>query len=106
MLEDVAGTTNELQLLTMLRVIEETIPVQRIWLDTAEAHETPRTGFADEPTAEVNAILMVMYKNMITLKGVSPLLAKAQLLRTEPFNNYPELVKSLPDSISQQESKD
>ena len=106
LLEDVAGTTNELQLLTMLRVIEETIPVQRIWLDTAEAHETPRTGFADEPTAEVNAILMVMYKNMITLKGVSPLLAKAQLLRTEPFNNYPELVKSLPDSISQQESKD
>lgn len=34
---------------SMLRVIEETVPVQRIWLDTAENKETPRTGFEGEP---------------------------------------------------------
>src|SRR6266481_601037 len=33
------------QIRAMLRVIEETVPVQRIWLDTAEARETPRTCF-------------------------------------------------------------
>src|SRR5690606_17218822 len=27
----------------MLRVVEETVPVQRIWLDTAENKDTPRT---------------------------------------------------------------
>jgi hypothetical protein len=38
---------------SMLRVIEETVPVQRIWLDTAENKETPRTGFEGEPNAAV-----------------------------------------------------
>ena len=32
----------------MLRVIEDTVPVQRIWLDTAEHKESPRTGFVGE----------------------------------------------------------
>lgn len=87
----------EPQIRAMLRIIEETIPVQRIWLDTTEARETPRTGFAGEPPAEVAAILSVMYRNMVLRKGLSPALAREQLLRTEPFNNHPELVAALPD---------
>lgn len=81
----------------MLRVIEETVPVQRIWLDTTEARETPRTGFAREQRSEVQAILMVMYRNLVARKGVAPGLAREQLLHTEPFNNYPDLVMALPD---------
>lgn len=81
----------------MLRVIEETVPVQRIWLDTTEARETPRTGFAGEPPSEVRAVLMVMYRNLVLRKGVSPQLAREQLLHTEPFNNHPDLVATLPD---------
>jgi hypothetical protein len=87
----------ESQVRAMLRVLEETIPVQRIWLDTTEARETPRTGFAGEPPAEVNAILSVMYRNMVLRKGLSPTLARQRLLGTEPFNNHPELVAALPD---------
>lgn len=81
----------------MLRVIEETVPVQRIWLDTTEGHETPRTNFAGEPPSEVRAVLMVMYRNLVLRKGVSPQLAREQLLHTEPFNNHPDLVAALPD---------
>jgi len=81
----------------MLRVIEETVPVQRIWLDTTEGRETPRTGFADEPPSEVRSVLMVMYRNFVLRKGVSPQLARDQLLHTEPFNNYPDFVAALPD---------
>ena len=47
----------EAQIRMMLRVIEETVPVQRIWLDTTEATETPRTGFAVDPPAQVLAVL-------------------------------------------------
>lgn len=83
----------------MLRVIEETVPVQRIWLDTTEGHETPRTGFGGEPPSEVRAVLMVMYRNLVDRKGMSPLLAREQLLHTEPFNNYPDLVLNLPDDL-------
>ncbi len=87
------------QIKAMLRVIEETVPVQRIWLDTAENKEAPRTGFAEEPSAEVVSILEILYSNMTKLKGMSPALARERLLQSEPFQNYPELVAALPDTI-------
>jgi hypothetical protein len=93
------------QVLAMLRVIEETVPVQRIWIDTAENRETPRTGFAGEPSAAVMEVLTVMYRNMVLLKGMAAALARNRLLLTEPFQNYPELVASLPDDPRELEKK-
>ena len=95
-LEDAGPLAPQVQ--AMLRIIEETIPVQRIWLDTAETHETPRTGFAGEPVAEIAAVLAVVYKNLVVRKGLPPVLARKRLLCTEPFNNHPELVNALPDA--------
>ena len=88
------------QILAMLRVLEETIPVQRIWLDTAEAKETPRIGFGGETPEAVSSILTVMYRNLVLRKHLSPEEARARLLCTEPFNGYSELVASLPDDPS------
>ncbi|MBF0340326.1 MAG: ATP-binding protein [Magnetococcales bacterium] len=88
------------QIKTMLRILEETIPVQRIWLDTTEGRETPRTGFAGDPPGEIKAILDVMFQNMVVRKGLSPALARERLLHTEPFQNYPDLVAALPDETS------
>jgi len=79
----------------MLRVVEETVPVQRIWLDTTEAKETPRTGFAGEPTAEVAAVLGAVFRNMVERRGYQPEEARIRLLQTEPFNNFPELIARL-----------
>lgn len=84
----------------MLRVLEETIPVQRIWLDTAEKSETPRTGFAEQPTAEVQKVLDVLFRNLVSRKGMSADAARKQLLHTEPFNLHPELVNALPDAVA------
>jgi hypothetical protein len=85
------------QMQAMLRVIEETVPVQRIWLDTAEQKETPRNGFVAEPTEEVIGVLEVMYKSMVTQKGMSSEDAKERLMKTEPFNTYIDLIKALPE---------
>ena len=85
------------QVKAMLRIIEETIPVQKIWLDTTEGRETPRTRFSGATTNEVNAVLETMFRNMVARKGLSPYLAKERLLHTEPFQNYPDLVAALPD---------
>ena len=93
------------QILAMLRIIEETIPVQRIWLDTAEARETPRTGFAGESSEEIIQVLSIMYRNMVLRKGMSPARAREQLLRTEPFNVHPDLVDALPDEPIQEQEK-
>lgn len=81
----------------MLRVIEETVPVQRIWLDTAENRETPRTGFDGEPPENVIHVLRILYEDMVGRRGLSPESAKIALSATEPFQNYPALIASLPD---------
>ena len=87
------------QLKVMLRVIEETVPVQRIWVDTAENNDTPFTGLEKTPPQEVSDLMMVMYRGMIERKGYSPTAAKDQLRNMEPFHAYPALIDALPDSL-------
>ena len=82
----------------MLRVIEETVPVQRIWLDTSENKETPLTGFSGEPPEAIKSVLLTFYADMIGRKGMSPDAAKRALLATEPFQKYPALIASMPDT--------
>ena len=79
----------------MLRVLEETVPVQRIWLDTAEGRETPRTGFDGSATEDVRSIAEMLFKDLVTRHGLAPASARDQLLRTEPFHDYPELIATL-----------
>lgn len=86
------------QIKAMLRIIEETVPVQQIWLDTAEGKAPPSNGFAHDPPSEVKEIMSAFYRNMISRKGLSPEEAREQLLRTDPFQHFPDLVASLPDA--------
>lgn len=92
---DRAGNGMRADVLAMLRVIEETVPVQRIWLDTAEDKETPRTGFGGESPKEVMTVARTLFNSMVRRKDMAPELARASLLRTEPFDQYPELIAAL-----------
>ncbi len=85
------------QIKAMLRVIEETVPVQRIWIDTAENKDIPSTGFDQAPTDEVLEILKTLYHNYVHKKGYSPESAKEKLRITEPFHAFPKLIESLSD---------
>lgn len=84
----------------LLRVLEETIPVQRIWLEAAETGEHAKGGFTAEDEESVSEVLSVLYRNLVLRKGLAPEAAKAQLLRTEPFDLHPDLVARLPDKLS------
>lgn len=79
----------------MLRVIEETVPVQRIWLDTAENKETPRTGFEGEPNSAVIEVATIIFKDLIERKGLGVVEARSIMLKTEPFQKYPMLIENL-----------
>ncbi|MCW1777261.1 hypothetical protein NB693_23320 [Pantoea ananatis] len=81
-------------------MIEETVPVQRIWLDTAEDKETPRTGFEGEPSAAVIEVASVLFDDLIERKGLSIDEARRSMLRTEPFQKYPALIAKLGDRKS------
>lgn len=80
---------------SMLRVIEETVPVQRIWLDTAENKETPRTGFDGEPNEAVTEVARVLFDDLVERKGLSVEEARKSMSRIEPFQKFPSLVAKL-----------
>ncbi len=78
----------------MLRVIEETVPVHRIWIDTAERDGLAPTGFSATPSDEVRSVAEALFNDFTTRMGLSDDSARALLMRTEPFNSFPDLVAS------------
>ena len=79
----------------MLMLIEETVPVQRIWLDTAEDKETPRTGFADAPDTEILETLSSLFEALVQFRGLTAEEARERLGRTPPFDRHLDLVATL-----------
>lgn len=79
----------------MLRVIEETVPIQQIWLDTAEARDVPAPARESAPAPELDAVLQRLFTSLVRRKGMSEADARAHLLRTEPFSAWPERVGAL-----------
>lgn len=82
-------------ILALLRLIEETVPVQRIWLDTSEDKETPRTGFAGATDSEVMETLSSMFEALVKYRGLSLTEARERLGRTPPFDRHLDLVAAL-----------
>lgn len=79
----------------LLRLIEQTVPVQRIWLDTSDDKETPRTGFAGESDSEVRETLFSVFEALVRYSRLSPDQARERLGRTLPFSLFPHLVSAL-----------
>jgi len=78
---------------TMLALLESTIPVQRIWLDTVEERTTPRQ-VSEAEAQTIRPMLEALYRSLIR-RHYSSDDARQRLLRTEPFQAYPELVAEL-----------
>ncbi len=80
---------------SMLKVIEESVPVQRIWLDTTENKETAQVGFGGEPDQVIQDVLSKIFADMTIRRGMSQESAKELLKRTEPFQKFPHLIDLL-----------
>jgi hypothetical protein len=78
-----------------LRIVEETVPVQRIWLDTVENGEAPRGSFANTETAQIEALAGSMLQHLMGKVGLERATAIAQLRATDPFQNFPAILDSL-----------
>jgi len=75
----------------MLRLIEETVPVQKIWLDTAESpdeHAVPYEGYDEETILGDVRNACDFLTGSLTSKDA----LRTYLLATEPFKRYPVLV--------------
>lgn len=81
----------------MLRAIEETVPVQRIWLDAMDRGAVAAQMI--EVTPESLAILCTFYRHLRVKIGMEPGPARALLARTEPFSRMVQHISDLPDSL-------
>jgi hypothetical protein len=83
----------------MLKLLEATIPVQRIWLDTVEDRGISERSQIEGDEEETWQLLQVLYQSLLK-QQYSPQRARERLLRTEPFQRFPQLVAALPDESS------
>ncbi|MFC1574758.1 ATP-binding protein [Gemmatimonadota bacterium] len=60
------------ELEALLRLIEETVPVQRIWIDTAENQDGAALPFATEQPGELRSILLICHQAIIKHHSVDP----------------------------------
>lgn len=78
----------------LLRLVEETVPVQRIWLDTAESesdHAIPYEGI--DETLVISDMRKTYEFLRQTIQDTNNV--RAYLMATEPFNRYSHLVDRL-----------
>lgn len=91
---DQAGSLRE-AVAAMLRLLEETMPVQRVWIDSVEKGEIHKGAFGGTQSAEIQAVLGVLYHHLVETVGLDRRSAQSQLLKTEPFHNHPDLIEAL-----------
>ena len=79
----------------MLRVIEETVPMQRIWLDTTEEKSAGIQPFEGVDPADLQILAESIFRHYRERVGMSAQDAVKRLSQTEPFNLYPEIVDAI-----------
>lgn len=79
---------------SLLRLVEETVPVQRIWLDSAESDMDHAIPYEDLDESIVMSDLKKT-QELLSRTIKDPNTVRAYLLATEPFNRYPKLIENL-----------
>jgi hypothetical protein len=79
----------------VLRVVEATVPVQKIWLDMAEHPDAHGTAGDRLSESAVLAVMRELYAALRISHGLSHDAAVRQLLCSEPFNHFPHLAEAL-----------
>jgi len=82
----------------LLRMIEEYIPVQQIWVDAAEGDETQSQPFEAAASEEVIEMIRVLYR-AYRLSGMSHEEALGRLGSTEAFGDRYELIETAVSDI-------
>lgn len=79
---------------SVLRLLQESIPVQKIWLDAADSEQNnlnPYDGLTDELRSDLNKTYQILLRTMTSVK------AKETLKVIEPFNRFENLIDELID---------
>nr|WP_321297101.1 ATP-binding protein [uncultured Sphaerochaeta sp.] len=79
----------------LISILEESVPVERIWLDTAE-HQYPQEQYTElEVSATVLPIIEDALRRVVAERKLSIAEASVYLLNVEPFDQYPEAIEQI-----------
>jgi len=85
----------------LISILEESVPVERIWLDTAE-HQYPQEEYTElEVSATVLPIIEDAFRRVIEERKLSIEDAVSYLLNVEPFDQYPEAIRQIARRIKE-----
>ena len=89
-----SACNNKSEVDALLRLLEETVPVEQIWLDTAEQNNDRSIPYDGIELTLLRQDLRKVYEALRT-SGVDEATARQRLRSIEPFNRYQELIKEL-----------
>ncbi|MDE2967174.1 MAG: ATP-binding protein [Chloroflexota bacterium] len=87
-----AGTAESRRVRQLLRLIEEYVPIQQIWVDLAEGDEAESVPFESATDREVISLIRALYTAFVR-SGLSHLEALERLGRTEAIGERYELIE-------------
>jgi hypothetical protein len=95
MIQTILSTSNnKSEIDALLRLLEETVPVEQIWLDTAEQSNDRSIPYDGIDLALLRKDLRTVF-DALKNSGVDDANARQRLRSIEPFNRYQELIKEL-----------
>ena len=83
----------------LLRLLEETVPVERIWIDTAENDEPHLAPFEASEMDEIMDLAKRTYASLKDLSGCARDDALGRIAKMEPFARYPEVLALLETEV-------
>ncbi len=86
---------NKQLLNAVFKLLEETVPVQQIWLDTAEKNDMHCKPFAQSTQSEVEEMIKSTYQALIRTDKMTHESAIQRLLQMEAFLEYKSKIMSL-----------
>jgi hypothetical protein len=91
------------QVAALLRLIEETVPVPLIAIESAERPDALAAPFDGAAPADVSAILRQLYR-VLRQQGLTADQAQQRLLTLEPFQQFGDLVSGMRDERADEEA--
>ncbi|OEU42603.1 ATP-binding protein [Methanosarcina sp. Ant1] len=85
---------NSYKVNSILRLIEETVPIQFILLKNSENPDKGRKPFEELDSKKINEVIKYFMETLLK-SGMSVLEARNKLKSMEPFNEYPDIIENL-----------
>jgi len=82
----------------LLRLLEETVPVQQIWIDNSIELEKQTQPFDGTPPEQVIEVMLQIYR-ALRKSGMTQEQARSRILIMEPFQHFEDLIKTLSDQL-------